>query len=31
VTPPYDNGNTAVQAARVLFEALCVIEKARQS
>ena len=31
VTPPYDNGNTAVQAARVLFEVLCALEKARKA
>ena len=29
VTPPYDRGNTAVLAARILFETLCAIEKAR--
>jgi agmatinase len=31
VTPPYDHGNTAVQAAKILFETLCAIEKARES
>ncbi len=31
VAPPYDNGNTAIQAAKILFEALCRIEKARKS
>jgi len=30
VAPPYDQGVTAVQAARILFEALCRIEKARK-
>ncbi len=30
VTPPYDKGATAIQAARILFEALCQIEKARK-
>lgn len=30
VAPPYDQGVTAVQAARILFEALCRIEKGRQ-
>lgn len=30
VAPPYDQGVTAVQAARILFEALCRIEKSRQ-
>ncbi len=27
VTPNYDNGSTAVQAARILFEVLCSIER----
>ncbi len=31
VAPPYDNGNTAIQAAKTLFEALCRIEEARKS
>ena len=30
VTPPYDMGVTAIQAAKILFEALCRIEKARK-
>ncbi len=30
VTPHYDQGVTAVQAAKTLFEALCHIEKARR-
>lgn len=30
VTPHYDNGVTAVQAAKTLFEALCYIEKGRK-
>jgi agmatinase len=30
VTPPYDQGNTAVLAAKVLFEALCAVEKTRK-
>lgn len=30
VTPPYDQGVTAIQAAKILFETLCRIEKARQ-
>jgi agmatinase len=30
VAPNYDNGNSAVQAARTIFEVLCHIEKARQ-
>lgn len=29
VAPNYDNGTTAIQAAKVLFEALCSIEKAK--
>jgi len=29
VAPNYDNGITAIQAAKVLFEALCSIEKAK--
>jgi agmatinase len=29
VTPPYDHGVTAIQAAKILFEALCQTEKAR--
>jgi agmatinase len=31
VTPIYDNGVTAIQAAKILFEALCQIEKSRKS
>ena len=31
VTPPYDNGTTAVQAAKILFEVLCKIDDARKS
>jgi agmatinase len=31
VTPPYDQGNTAIQAAKILFETLCAVEKARKS
>lgn len=31
VAPPYDTGVTAIQAAKILFEALCRIEKARRS
>jgi len=30
VAPNYDNGTTAVQAARTLFEALCSIEKTKR-
>ena len=30
VAPNYDNGTTAIQAARMLFEALCSIEKAKR-
>jgi agmatinase len=30
VAPHYDNGVTAIQAARVLFEGLCHLEKARK-
>ena len=30
VAPHYDNGVTAIQAAKVLFEVLCHIEKARK-
>lgn len=30
VAPNYDNGNSAVQAARTIFEVLCHIEKARK-
>lgn len=30
VAPPYDAGATAIQAAKILFEALCRIEKARK-
>lgn len=30
VTPPYDDGVTAVQAAKILFEALCQIEESRR-
>ncbi len=31
VAPHYDNGITAIQAAKTIFEALCHIEKARKS
>lgn len=31
VTPPYDNGTTAIQAAKIIFEVLCQIERARKS
>jgi len=31
VAPHYDNGNTALQAAKTIFETLCHIEKARRS
>jgi len=31
VAPHYDNGVTAIQAAKVLFEVLCRIEKARKT
>jgi agmatinase len=30
VAPPYDMGITAIQAAKIIFEALCGIEKARR-
>lgn len=30
VTPNYDNGTTAIQAAKTLFEALCKIEKTKK-
>ena len=30
VAPNYDNGTTAVQAAKILFEALCSIEKTKR-
>ncbi|UCE28812.1 MAG: agmatinase [Candidatus Bathyarchaeota archaeon] len=30
VTPHYDNGVTAIQAAKTMFEVLCCIEKARK-
>jgi len=30
VAPNYDNGNSAVQAARTIFEVLCHIEKSRK-
>jgi agmatinase len=30
VTPPYDNGNTAVLAAKTIFELICNIEKTRK-
>jgi len=30
VAPNYDNGNSAIQAARTIFEMLCHIEKARK-
>jgi arginase family enzyme len=30
VAPHYDSGVTAIQAARVLFEVLCYIEKAKR-
>jgi len=30
VTPPYDNGVTAIQAAKILLEALCQTERARK-
>ena len=31
VSPPYDNGVTAIQAAKILLEAMCKIEKSRQN
>lgn len=31
VTPPYDKGVTAIQAAKILFETLCQIEKAQKN
>ena len=31
VTPHYDNGVTAIQAAKTMFEVLCCIEKTRKS
>jgi agmatinase len=31
VTPPYDQGNTAVVAAKILFEVLCTVENARRA
>jgi len=31
ITPPYDHGNTAIQAAKILFETLCAVENARKS
>ncbi len=31
VAPHYDNGTTAIQAARTLFEALCQIEKTKRN
>jgi agmatinase len=30
VAPHYDNGVTAIQAAKILFEVLCLLEKARK-
>jgi len=30
VTPPYDNGNTAVLAAKTIFELICNMEKTRK-
>lgn len=30
VAPNYDHGNTAIQAAKIIFEMLCSIEKARR-
>jgi len=30
VAPHYDNGTTAIQAAKIIFEALCLLEKARK-
>jgi agmatinase len=30
VTPPYDNGNTAALAARIIFELICNMEKTRK-
>jgi len=30
VAPPYDRGLTAIQAAKILFEVLCCLEKARK-
>jgi agmatinase len=30
VTPNYDNGITAIQAARILFEALCSLEMVKK-
>lgn len=31
LTPPYDNGTTAVLATKIIFEVLCQIEKSRKS
>jgi agmatinase len=31
VAPPYDQGITAIQAAKTIFEVLCHIEKARRT
>ena len=31
LTPPYDNGITAVQAAKIIFEVLCQVEKSIES
>lgn len=31
LTPPYDNGITTVLAAKIVFEVLCQVEKARES
>lgn len=31
VTPHYDNGITSIQAAKIIFEALCQIEKTRRN
>jgi agmatinase len=31
VAPNYDNGTTAIQAARILFEALCQLEKTKRN
>jgi len=30
VAPNYDRGLTAIQAAKILFEVLCCLEKARK-
>jgi arginase family enzyme len=31
IAPDYDNGVSAIQAAKVIFEALCFLEKSRKA